>query len=160
MAEWLEVESLSSSARGIMETGAEDRRRGSRIGITAGVLAGGMLVVSSVAHAFMGWPPYEAALAAQGVDQSVLVGLSVGWFFGSVAMLTLGLLILWMVRLAAWGDLRSPMGAWMVALAYAGFGIVAFVLQGLNPHFLAFIVNGILVAGFAVLAVPRASRSA
>jgi hypothetical protein len=142
-----------------METGVGESRRGSRIGIAAGVLGGGMLVLSSVAHAFLGWPPLEAALSADGVDQEVLVGLSVGWFFGSVAMLTLGVLVLWMVRLAALGDLGNPLGAWMVALAYAGFGIVAFVLRGLDPQFLVFILNGILVAGFAVLAIPRASRT-
>jgi len=108
--------------------------------------AGGILLVaSSFAHAFAGWPPQRAALEAAGVEVDLIGGLTVGWYFGSVAMFAFGAIALrdaWEVSRD--GGARTGASA-LIGLAYLLFGARALFYRGFNPHFLGFIVIGLLV---------------
>jgi hypothetical protein len=75
--------------------------------------------------------------------------LAIEWYFGSVAMAAFGLIVL----STAINVLKARMGGlggvqW-IALAYFLFGVTAFVADRLNPHFVEFIVIGVLLGIFA-----------
>jgi len=52
-----------------------------------GVIVALVFIISAGAHAFVGWPQAEEELTAAGVDAGMIEGLSIGWYWGSVAML-------------------------------------------------------------------------
>jgi hypothetical protein len=132
-----------------------DQRRSRAAGL--GYAAGGLLVLAAFAHAFTGWPPLRVALEAHAVGADTAGALAAGWFFGSAAMLGFGAALIAMARDAGRGTLGSSAPAWAIAAAFAAFGLAAWVLRDVRPHFLAFIAIGALVAAFAVAA--RRARS-
>jgi ribosomal protein S18 acetylase RimI-like enzyme len=114
-------------------------------------VCGVVIALQSLPHAFVGWPAFEPALLGAGVDPALVGGLSVGWYFGSVAMLVLGVVVL-----LAFRALRSGASlAWQVACAvgvgYLAFGLGAFLYRS-NPHFLGFIAPGAALAAAALAA--------
>lgn len=110
-----------------------------------GFLVGGILLLSAIAHA-MAWPQLAAALAAAGAAE--LAGpLAIGWYFGSVAMAVFGLVVLTIA-----GRRADPAPVRWIAVGYLVFGLVAFFTRDLNPHFLLFVVTGLLLGLFALLA--------
>lgn len=111
-----------------------------------GVATGAVLVVSSLAHAFLGWPSLRPALDTGGVDANVIGAMAIGWYFGSVAMAAFGAIVLvWAVKLRR-GQAVDMAPVWIMALAYVLFGFVAFLARDLNPHFIA---TGLLLGAFA-----------
>ncbi len=112
----------------------------------AGVTGGLLLVVSSAAHTFAGWPQLRGVLTGAGVDPAIVGALAVGWVFGSVSMLAFGVIVLRAgIRMARGREFdRAPVI--VIGSIYALFGVVAFLSRALNPHFLLFILNGALVA--------------
>ena len=106
-----------------------------------------LLLLSAIPHALLGWPPIEGQLRAGGADPGLIGGLSVGWHFGSVAMVALGAATL----LAARDVLVSSSARLIplcIGLAYTLFGLVAFLYRSYSLHFLSFIAIGaLLVAG-------------
>lgn len=117
-----------------------------------GYLSGAVLVLGGLAHAFMGWPPLHTALAEAGVDRGLVGALAVGWYFGSVSMLTFGAIVLVSVRHTRPGTGGGFSAPWLISAAYIGFGIAAYVLRDFNRHFLIFVLSGLLVALYASLA--------
>ena len=114
-----------------------------------GIATGVVLILSSLAHAFLGWPSLRPALETGGVDANVIGAMAVGWYFGSVAMAAFGAIVLvWAVKLLR-GQTVDMAPVWIMALAYLAFGLAAFLVRGLNPHFLLFIVTGLLLGAFA-----------
>lgn len=122
-----------------------DIRKSRRV---AGILAGVLLVLSALAHAFFGWPAMTEALDDAITDDAGavdLVGaLAVGWHFGSMAMFVFGLIVL---RIAI-RDADSC-SARFIAVGYLVFGLAAWLARDLNPHFLLFIVTGVLLSVFS-----------
>lgn len=116
----------------------------SRARLAFGVLGGVMLVLSSAAHAFLGWPQMRAALVEVGAGAELVSALQVGWHFGSTAMLVFGLIVL---RIATGRLDRCAVR--FIALGYLVFGAAAFLARDLNPHFLLFVATGIVLALFA-----------
>ena len=116
--------------------------------ITLGFLSGALLILSAGAHAFLGWPAMSDALAEVGAGADLSGALAVGWYFGSMAMLVFGLVVLGVTIRR--GDRRAVR---FIALGYLAFGLTAWLLRDLNPHFLLFIVTGVLLALFSF---PRA----
>jgi hypothetical protein len=123
-----------------------------RLGETLGGISALLLVASSAAHAFLGWPAFEDALARQGVDGATRGALAVGWYFGSVAMLVFGVIVLSDTAMIWRGRPVDPKHLWAIAGGYIVFGLVAWLTRDLNPHFLLFLVTGLLVAGLALRA--------
>ena len=103
-------------------------------------------MLSSAAHAFLGWPPLGASLRQAGVDGDLITALTIGWIFGSVAMLAFGLIVL-RLGLQLWRGKEADSGAaQVIAACYVVFGLAAFFWTRFNPHFIGFVVIGIIVA--------------
>ncbi len=126
-----------------------------KIPATVGLIGGIFLLLSSPAHAFIGWPALENLLASANFDAGTIAAIAVGWYFGSVAMATFGIIacdISW-----RWLRGQSPATLPMAVIsgAYLAFGLTAYILRDLNPHFLLFVLTGLLV-GVLPLACKRA----
>ena len=117
------------------------RLRGARKAI--GILAGTALVLSAVAHAFLGWPAMSGALDNIGAGDSLTGALAAGWYYGSMAMLVFGLVVL---QIAIRDGDACPVR--FIALGYLVFGLAAWLARDLNPHFLLFVAIGALLALF------------
>jgi len=120
-----------------------------RIRNAFGITAGLVLILSSLAHAFGGWPAMEQALVAGNADPALIGALGVGWHFGSMAMLAFGIIVTFAAWNAARGNMVSMIPPRVIALAYVVFGLVAFVSRGFKPHFLFFVAAGLLIGIFA-----------
>jgi len=112
----------------------------------AAVLGGSLLILSSAAHAFLGWPAISAALKETNATAELTTDLTIGWLFGSTAMLAFGLIVLvFGVRLLR-GGIADRCPAMVIAGCYFCFGLAAFVWTHHNPHFIGFMVIGAIVA--------------
>jgi hypothetical protein len=110
-------------------------------------LVGSLLLLSSPAHAFLGWPPIRDRLAQGGVAGDLIAAIAIGWYFGSVAMAAFGVIVFltWLEQRGKATVGRFVAGT--VAVAYLSFGAAAYLSRSYNPHFLvAFLVPGVLLA--------------
>jgi hypothetical protein len=99
----------------------------------------------------LGWPSIAEELIAAKIDPDLVAGISVGWYFGSLSMVALGLAVL-LVAHAVRTDLWAFRAALVVGLAYLAFGVAAILYRSPRPQFGAFLVTGILIAGGSVQA--------
>jgi hypothetical protein len=119
-------------------------------------IGGSLLVASAGAHAFAGWPPQRKLLAQAGNEADLINGLALGWYFGSVAMLAFGVVVLRDARALGRHPAHVTGAAAIIGIAYAAFGLWALFYKGFNPHFIGFIVIGLLIAIPALLGrAPR-----
>jgi len=121
------------------------------------LLAGALMVISSAAHAFLGWPPLRGELRTAGLAGNLIGALAVGWYFGSVSMLAFGAITLRSGRLLRKGDRSGVAPVRMIAASYLIFGLAAFLSRNFNPHFLVFIFTGLL-AGIPVLSEDHKTK--
>jgi len=114
------------------------------------LLATGLfLLLSSLAHSFLGWPSIRPQLAAACVPDDRVGALAAGWHFGGLAMAAFGAIVLLTWRRARAGVVCAAGGleaVGVVAAAYIVFGTAAFVLRSFAPFFLIFIVPGVALA--------------
>src|SRR6185503_18768864 len=108
-------------------------------------IAGMLLVLSSLAHGFLGWPPLRNALQQVDADADLIETVQVGWLFGSVAMFAFGLIVIARAVQLSRGKGAERAPALVIGICYVTFGLVAFIGTGRNPHFLGFILIGALV---------------
>lgn len=109
-----------------------------------GFIAAALMLLSALAHAFAGWPTVAEGLSGTGVATDVTAGLRVGWLWGSFCMAGFGLVTLaqsWQSR-SGGGCNAATVAA--VAGTYVAFGLWAFVDRDFNPHFLLFLLTGLL----------------
>jgi hypothetical protein len=118
------------------------------------LLAGVLMMLSSVAHALLGWPAMRSELQKAGASPDLTAGLAAGWHFGSVAMLTFGVVTLICGLRLRRGDASGALPAQVIGAGYVLFGVAACFARNFNPHFLPFIVVGLL-AGLPTLGVRR-----
>jgi hypothetical protein len=110
------------------------------------LLAGLLLSAGSAVHAFLAWPHLRGDLVRDHASPGLVGALSLGWHFGSVAMLAFGLVVL-SAGIAVWrGDRVSTSPLWIIAVACIAFGLAGFSLYGHSPHLLGFALLGALVA--------------
>ena len=131
-----------------------------RLRIVLGFVAGAVLIASSGAHAFLGWPAVRLLLYRAQVPNDLLGGILVVWQFGGVAMLTFGCIVLWLFTNLINGRQVSLLPAMLIGLAYVAFGAWALAMGGMSPFFLLFIIPGLLLVAASALPVPRTPRSA
>ncbi len=117
-----------------------------------GIFSGIALVASSGAHAFLGWPQFKPVLESVGLEAGMIAALSIGWYFGSVAMLAFGVIVLQQAVRRLRDRPVHPAPLWTISAAYSLFGAAAFIARDFNAHFLVFVGTGILVGLFALLA--------
>lgn len=123
-----------------------------KLAITLGYVSGVVLIMSGFAHALAGWPALAAALGDAGVDADLRGALAAGWYFGSVCMFVFAGIVLSSTRQTQRGAADSLAGVWTIAVGYVVFGVGAFLLRERNPHFLLFVLTGLLVGGYALAA--------
>ena len=117
----------------------------SRARDVAGLVASVLILLSSAAHTLLGWRAVSAELAAAHVQGELLLGLRIGWYFGGLAMLLIGtiLLALFVARLR--GEGRTLLPATVVGVGYLAFGAWALMVSG-DPFFTVFVLPGALLA--------------
>jgi hypothetical protein len=123
------------------------------------VLVGGVsILLSSIPHALLAWPPAVERLQAAGVEADVIAGLAVGWYFGSVAMVALG-----GAALACAPHVATARFAWRVplwiGLVYGAFGAAAVAGRGARPQFFLFVASGALLVAGALIGRRAAERA-
>src|SRR4026208_510102 len=97
--------------------------------------------LSSAAHVLLGWKVLSAELEAAHVQGHLLLGLRIGWYFGGVAMLLLGIIPLTLFAAGLRGERRPLLPAAAVSIGYLAFGGWALAISG-DPFFAVFIVPG------------------
>ncbi|MCI0621487.1 MAG: hypothetical protein L0387_07440 [Acidobacteria bacterium] len=116
------------------------------------------LLLSSLAHGILGWKAMRAELERANVPPDLLGDMAVGWYLGSVAMVVFAVIVL-----LSWQEARGQRFAGRaatatIALAYFGFGMLAFLFRSFHLHFLiVFVLPGALL-GVAVLKSRWASH--
>lgn len=126
-----------------------------RVRTGVGIAASLFLIVSSAAHGMLGWPAMMRELAKTDTPPELTRGLEVGWLFGSVCMVTFGVLL---TRLFArrWRRLHEdPAPVYIIALGYLAFGLWALQKTDFDPFYAVFIVPALLLL-FAATGRDRA----
>lgn len=120
-----------------------------------GFVTGLLLIASGGAHALLGWPPFHSALKNAGIDADVIGAIAAGWYFGSISMVAFGLIILHQAIRRLRGSAIQAGPLWTISAAYLLFGVGAYLARHFNPHFLLFIVTGVVVGLLALVSTPR-----
>ncbi len=110
-----------------------------------GLIVGGMLILSGAAHSLLGGRQIQNDMTKAQVPSDLAFGLKVGWHFGGVSMLVLGIITIMLFAKRLRGTDVSTFPAIVIALAYLCFGAWALLSSSFNPFYLAFIVPGILL---------------
>lgn len=120
-----------------------------RLRAILGLIAGVILILSSVAHSLLGWKGLSAQLAAAQVPPDLTFGLKVGWHFGGVAMLAFGTITVALFARRLRGESVPSFPALVIAVAYLVFGMWALIASHFNLFFLLFIVPAALLVAAA-----------
>jgi hypothetical protein len=117
-------------------------------------IAGLLLVLSSVAHAGLGWPAMRGELSKVSASPDLMASMAIGWYFGSVAMAAFGAIALTagLGRRGSGG--RVFWASLVVGLAYGGFGLATYAIYR-ESHFLGFVAIGPLAVVGSVRALSR-----
>ena len=110
-----------------------------------GAIAAVLILLSGAAHVLLGWKVLSGELEAAHVQGHLLLGLRIGWYFGGVAMLLLGIILLTLFAARLRGERRPLLPAAAVSIGYLAFGGWALAISG-DPFFDVFIVPGALLA--------------
>jgi len=115
-----------------------------RIRAGLGYTAAAILIASTVAHSFFGWPSLAGQLATAQAPPDLIDGLRIGWQFGGASMLTFGLIIIWAIANRDRIGSRVIWPVMLIGICYVGFGLWAIITTG-NLFFAIFVVPGLLM---------------
>ena len=119
------------------------------------LVAAVIVILSSGAHSLLGWPGLRTQLAATNAPAALVDGLAMGWHFGGLMMLVIGLVVLWLVRLSGDGTTRVWLPLFVIGLAYELFAIGCAVLLGFDPFLFIFLIPGSLLSCAAAMLMNR-----
>jgi hypothetical protein len=123
----------------------------SRLPRALAIVAAVILVLSSGAHSILGWPSLRARMAAANVPAELVGGLAMGWHFAGLAMLVLGVLVLWLLAQSRRSAVNVALPLQVIGGAYELFTIGCFAFLGWDPFLLTFFVPGTLLSIAAAL---------
>jgi hypothetical protein len=111
-----------------------------------GILAGVILLASSVAHTWLGWNSLAERLARTNVPPDLQAGLHIGWTFGGAAMVILGFVAVTTFVDRLRGG-RAPLSQVIaIAIVYMAFGAWAIAESGGDLFFLGvFVIPGAML---------------
>ena len=117
-----------------------------RARLILGIIAGVVLLASSVAHTWLGWKSIAEQLASTKVPPDLQAGLHIGWAFGGAAMVILGVIVIatFIGRLRGARPPLLPVA--VIAVVYMAFGAWAIAASGGDLFFLGvFVVPGAML---------------
>ena len=117
-----------------------------RARLILGVVAGVLLLASSVAHTWLGWNSLAERLARTNVPPDLQAGLHIGWAFGGATMVILGIIVIatFVGRLRGARPPLLPIA--VIAVVYMAFGAWAIAASSGDLFFLGvFVVPGALL---------------
>lgn len=127
--------------------------------------AGGLLLLSALAHAFAGWTPLRGELVRQETSTELIEAIAVGWWFGTTAFLSFGVITLQLAeRLKTQPD--TPVApVVLLGAALFGYGTFGSFYTELTRQLALFVCLGLFImmaAGGAAWAARemRAARAA
>jgi hypothetical protein len=130
----------------------------SRLSSVTLVLSGLLLLLSAGAHAGLGWPAMRQELMKVSAPPDLMGAMNIGWYFGSVAMAAFGAIALSAGLGAVRAGGRVFWASLIVGLAYGGFGLATYAIYR-EPHFLGFVVIGLLTIVGSIGALRRRERA-
>jgi len=117
-----------------------------RARLVLGVIAGVMLLASSVAHTWLGWKSLAEQLARTTAPPALQSGLHIGWAFGGACMVILGIIVVatFVGRLRGQKPPLLPIA--VIAVVYMAFGAWAIAASGGDLFFLGvFVIPGAML---------------
>ncbi|MBK5299166.1 MAG: hypothetical protein JJE40_18595 [Vicinamibacteria bacterium] len=130
----------------------------SRVSSISLVVAGLLLLLSAGAHAGLGWPAMRQELQKVSAPPDLMTSMSIGWYFGSVAMTAFGAIALSAGLGAVATGGRVSWASVIVGLAYGGFGLATYAIYHAS-HFLGFVAIGLLAVVGSVRALDRRRKA-
>lgn len=112
-----------------------------------GLLAGTLILLSSLAHSFPGWQGIRTQLTGAGVQSAeVLDMVRIGWLWGGAVMVALGAIAVWTFLRRLRDQPVSTVPAGMIGVLYLVFGAWATAASGGQLFFGAvFLLPGVLL---------------
>lgn len=104
-----------------------------------GLVAGGILVLLSVAYSWLGWQQLYASLAVAQTPPDLVKTVRMGWHFGGIAIFTFGCIALAVFTRVLRGQPVSFLSVRWIALACSVCGLWALATTQ-NPWLFTFIV--------------------
>jgi hypothetical protein len=117
-----------------------------RARVILGIVAGVMLLASSVAHTWLGWKSIAEQLARTNVPGDLQAGLHIGWAFGGAAMVILGIIVIATFVGLLRGAKPPLLPVAVIGVVYMAFGAWAIAESGGDLFFLGvFVIPGALL---------------
>ena len=117
-----------------------------RARLILGIVAGVMLLASSVAHTWLGWQSLAERIARTNVPPDLQAGLHIGWAFGGAAMVILGIIAIATFAGRLRGAKPPLLPVAVTAVIYMAFGAWAIAESGGDLFFLGvFVIPGALL---------------
>ena len=125
--------------------------------VVIGLVGSVLMLGSSIPHSALGWPAQRQVLERANVPADTILGLSVGWYFGGLAIAVFGLIAALSFIQVLRGHAPHMRATSIIGLAYTAFGVWALALTH-EPFGLVFVVPGLLVliGSLAQQSVPSA----
>jgi hypothetical protein len=115
-----------------------------RVRIVVGLIGSVLMLLSSIPHTVLGWPAQRQVLQQSHVPADTILGLSVGWYFGGMAMAVFGLIAVVSFMQVLRGHAPHMRATTIIALGYTAFGLWAWFVTR-EGFTLVFIIPGLLV---------------
>ena len=109
-------------------------------------VAGGLLVLSSGAHSFLGWSAMRPKMTAGHLPADLIDGIGMGWHFAGLAMLVLGLMVFWLLAVSRRGQTNVRVPLLLIGCAYLLYATGCAVAVGWDPFLMTFFLPGILLS--------------
>lgn len=116
----------------------------SRARVFIGLIGSVLMLVSCIPHSLLGWPSQRQVLERSNVPADTILGLSLGWHFGGLAIAVFGLIASISFVQVLRGHAPHMRATTIIGAAYAAFGVWGWWLTR-EPFALVFIVPGLLV---------------
>ena len=117
-----------------------------RARLILGIVAGVILLASSVAHTWLGWKSLAERIARTNVPPDLQAGLHIGWAFGGAAMVILGIIAIATFAGRLRGAKPPLLPVAVTAAIYMAFGAWAIAESGGDLFFLGvFVIPGALL---------------
>ncbi len=110
-----------------------------------GLAIGAVLILSALAHSFIGGPDLRSQLELAATSLQLIRGVMLGWNFGGMAMVVFGVIVSSIFWNAWQAKPVSLLPARVIGIAYLVFGILAIAFVERNPFYAAFVLPGLLL---------------